>query len=72
MANKNVEDGVFVFLLFFFCFCFAENLDSRIWGKYQCADICRMKMTCLVKLFDTTVSALDRVVEGLATRCQRE
>lgn len=58
--------------LFFCCFCFAENLDQRIWGKYQCADIYRMKMTCLVKFFNTTVLALDRIVEGLARYCQRE
>ncbi|XP_072792831.1 uncharacterized protein [Taeniopygia guttata] len=49
-----------------------ENLDQKIWGKYQCANIYRMKMTCLVELFNLTVSALDRIMEGLATHYQRE
>lgn len=68
MANKNVEDGGFVFLLFLFC----RELGPEDLGEYQCADFYRMKVTCLVKLFNTSVSALDRIVEGLATHCQRE
>ncbi|XP_055557637.1 uncharacterized protein LOC114017438 isoform X2 [Falco cherrug] len=33
-----------------------EIMDQRILGNCQCTDTCGMKMTCLVKLLDTSYS----------------
>lgn len=56
--------------LFFCCSCFAENLDRGSGGSTSVLTSIGWKWH--VKLFHTTVSALDRVGEGLATHCQRD